>query len=582
MNLTSALQSAAKKAGFDDPHSTGSGPGGFSLALKIAEPKFGDLQLNGALAYAKAHGLNPREVAQKFVDALDGEIDPDQIKLSIAGAGFINFTFTPKALVEALKEFDKAEKLSPGTRAGEKIVVDYGGPNLGKQLHIGHMRMFTIGEALQRILGFCGARIHRDCHWGDWGTTLSFIIYIVKKKKIKLDENDPDLLTTIDNLYKESRALAAENPAIMEEIRQDLVKLQNGDKENRAIWKTIVDVNVKAIAEIQKTFGVEFDTYYGESFYNDKLERVYKELQEIGLAKVDDDALVVFHPEHPRFKEQPFLVRKSDGASNYGSTDLATMLFRVEVEKADAIYIVTDARQIDHFEQLWLTTQKWFAAKGYKLPKFTHIYWGTIQGEDGKPFKTRSGESVKLRDVLNEAVERARKIVDEKNPELPESERKEIAEVVGIGALRYADLAQNRTSDYQFNWDKLLSFEGNTAPYLLYAVARIYSLFEKLNRKTTEDFSSVSTFETPAEIALARKIIQAPTMIALAASDLRPHYLATYLYELTGVFSSFYNSDHIQGEAKEIQNRRLLLAQKTLLILETGLHLLGLKTVKRM
>lgn len=571
MDFSASLSAAVKKAGFDDT---------FSTALKIAEPKFGDLQLNSCLAYAKNHGMNPREVAKKFVEAF--QIDKSQIQVSIAGPGFINFTFTPTALVAAIKEFQKADDLSPKTRVGEKIVLDYGAPNVGKQMHIGNIRSYNIGESINRLLRFCGANVHCDNHIGDWGTTFGFIIYAMKQKNFKFSDNDPDVLTTIDLLYKEGRRLGEESPAIMDAIRQELVKLQNGDPENTELWRKIVTATVDAIECLHRQLDIKFDSTYGESFYSNKVERVYKELTETGLAKVNDGALVVFHTEHPRFKEQPFIVRKSDGAANYASTDLATMLFRVESLKAQSVYILADARQIDHMEQLWLTTQKWFKAKGYKLPNFVHIYWGTIQGDDGKPLKTRSGESIKLRDVLNEAVERARKIVDEKNPELPEVERAQIAAAVGIGALRYADLAQNRTSDYQFNWDKLLSFEGNTAPYLLYAVARIYSIFNKLGRSPNEVLTNIQTLQTPGEISLARKLIQAPAMIALATTDLRPHYLATYLYELTGVFSSFYNSDHIQGESPEVQDRRLFLAQKTLLVLETGLHLLGLKTVKRM
>ena len=571
MTLSDAIAAAVKKVGFEDS---------FSIALKIAEPKYGDLQLNGALAYAKAHGMNSREVAQKLVDAL--EIDKSQITTTIAGAGFINFSYTPKALAEAVKEFKKAEDLSPRTRLKENVVVEYGSPNVGKQMHIGNFRSYKIGEAIARIIEFCGSKVHRDSHPGDWGTTFGYLIWAIKKDPHALPENDPNPLAAIDRLYKETNAKAGNDPKIMSEVRAELAKLQSGDSENHHLWEKIVKLTLKSAAEFEALFGIHYDTVLGESFYNDKFDQVYEELQETGLAKIDQGALCVFHPEHPRFKTQPEIVRKSDGAGNYVTSDLATMLHRVKEFKADAIYIVVDFRQSDHFEQLYLTTKKWFAAKGYHVPRFQHVSFGTILGEDNKPLKTRSGESVKLRDVLNEATERARKIVEEKNPTLPENEKKNIAEVVGIGTLRYADLSQNRTSDYQFNWDKLLSFEGNTAPYLLYAVARIHSLFEKLGRKTTEEFGSVETLTSEAEIALARKLIQAPHHIALAAADLRSHYLATYLYELTGLFSHFYNSDPIKDQPADIQNRRLLLAQKTLLALETGLHLLGLKTVRRM
>jgi arginyl-tRNA synthetase len=429
---------------------------------------------------------------------------------------------------------------------------------------------------------FCGAKLHKDNHIGDWGTTFGYIIYALKKTKTTFDENDPRSLAIIEELYKKANAEAKDDPTIQDAVRAETAKMQAGDPENMALWKKILAANMAAMKEVHEIYGISYDTHLGESFYNDKLERVYKELTELGIAKLDDGALVVFHPEHPRFKEQPFIIRKSDGAANYGSTDLATMIYRVEVLDYHNIYIVTDARQSDHFEQLWITTQKWFKGKGYRLPQFHHIQHGAVLGSDGKPFKTRGGESIKLYELFGEAIARATKVVAEKSPELPPEEKKKLAEVIGIGAIRYADISQNRTSDYVFDWNKMLSFDGNTAPYLLYAVARIYSLFEKLGRSPAEEIHAASSFETPNEMALAKKLIQMPTIVELASSDMRPHYIATYLYELSGAFSAFYNTDHIQGQPAEIQNRRLLLAQKTLLVLETGLHLLGLKTVKRM
>ncbi len=571
MDFSSLLQAAAKKAGFDDS---------FSTDLKLSEPKFGDWQLNGALAYAKAHGLNPREVAQKFVEAL--ALDPAKIKVSIAGPGFVNFTFTPTALAEELSGLRNATDVTPPLFKGQKILLDYGSPNLGKELHIGHFRAYNIGIAVGNLLEACGATLRRDNHYSDWGTTFGYIIYALKKTGATLDANDAEVIAKLEALYKSANAEAKENPAVTEAARAETARLQSGDPENTALWKKIVSVNLAALKRFHQKFGARYDTLLGESFYNDKLERVYRELTELGLAKLDDGALVIFHPEHPRFKTQPFIIRKSDGAANYASTDLATMLYRVEVERAARIYIVTDARQADHFEQLWLTVQKWFTAKGYPLPVFAHISHGTIMGEDGRPLKTRSGENVKLRELLEEAVERAAKIVEEKNPSLSAAEKAHIAEVIGGDAIRYADLAQNRTSDYQFVWDRLLSFEGNTAPYLLYAIARIYSLFEKLGRSLNTDLGRIATLQTDSEIALARKLLQASHFIGLAAADLRPHYLCTYLYELAGVFSAFYNSDHIQGEPPEVQTRRLFLAQKALLVLETGMHLLGLETLKKM
>jgi arginyl-tRNA synthetase len=303
-----------------------------------------------------------------------------------------------------------------------------------------------------------------------------------------------------------------------------------------------------------------------------------------GLAETSEGALVVFHPEHPRFKTQPFLVRKADGASNYASTDLATALYRTEHFKADGIVVVTDFRQGDHFEQLFLTVKKWFAAKAYRLPELHHVTFGAVTGEDGKALKTRSGDVIKLRALLDEAEERAFAIVSEKNPELPEGERRDIARAVGIGAVQYADLSQNRNSNYVFSWDKMLALDGNTAPYLLYAVARIHSIFRRAG-VSPQDAAAAHEATAPAtaaEISLARKLTKFPDAIRLATDTLRPHYLCLYLFELAGDYSSFNNADKVLVDEAPVRARRLLLCARTLLVLETGLNLLGLKTLTRM
>jgi arginyl-tRNA synthetase len=343
-------------------------------------------------------------------------------------------------------------------------------------------------------------------------------------------------------------------------------------------------VSLAAFNQIYDRLGIRFDHNLGESFYNDKVERIYRELTDTGLAETSEGALVVFHPEHPRFKTQPFLVRKADGASNYASTDLATALYRTEHFKADGIVVVTDFRQGDHFEQLFLTVKKWFAAKAYRLPELHHVTFGAVTGEDGKALKTRSGDVIELRALLDEAEERAFAIVSEKNPELPEGERRDIARAVGIGAVQYADLSQNRSSNYVFSWDKMLALDGNTAPYLLYAVARIHSIFRRAG-VSPQDAAAAREATAPAtaaEISLARKLTKFPDAIRLATDTLRPHYLCLYLFELAGDYSSFNNADKVLVDEAPVRARRLLLCARTLLVLETGLHLLGLKTLTRM
>jgi arginyl-tRNA synthetase len=333
--------------------------------------------------------------------------------------------------------------------------------------------------------------------------------------------------------------------------------------------------------------GVKVDLTLGESFYRDKVDRIYHELTAIGLAEESAGALVVWHDEIKKFardneRPYPFNIRKQDGASNYATTDLATILYRVEALHAEEVIYLTDARQQDHFQQLFLTTEKWFNAKEYPLPVMRHVWWGTILGEDKKPFKTKSGQTIKLQALLDEARERAFQVVTEKNSELSEAERRSIADAVGVGALKYADLSSNRTQDYVFNWDRMLSFEGNTAPYLLYAVARINSIFRKAGIDPEAPLPQASSLETANEQALARKLMGFVYALELTLNDLRPHFLCTYLYELAGTYSSFYNSDKVMVDDPALRARRLLLCARTRTVLKTGLELLGITVLERM
>lgn len=576
-DLEVALQEAAAAAGLE--------VAAFRPEMRTADPQHGDFQANGVLAYAKARKLNPRAVAEQVVAKLSAE-KRAQFDVSIAGPGFINFKLKPDTLLAWLQTYDSAEHLKSGASEfyrGRRNVVDFSSPNTAKQLHVGHIRGMVIGEAICRLLEFCGAEVIRDNHIGDWGTQFGKLIWGYKNLR-----NDAalaaDPLEELERLYKAADAATKTDPATLDAARAELVKLQSGDAENLALWKKINAISASAFEDIYRKLDIHFDHQLGESFYNDKLQRVYDELTANGLAEESQGALVVFHPEHPRFKTQPFIIRKSDGASNYASTDLATMLYRAEHFNADAIAILTDTRQTDHFEQLWLTTQKWFTKTGRKLPHFEHVTFGSILGEDGKAIKTRSGDPIKLKDLLAEAETRAFAIVTEKSPELPEAERRDIASAVGIGAVRYADLAQNRSSDYVFAWDKILSFEGNTAPYLLYAVSRIRSIFRKLGLDAYDRAATAGATspETAAEMALARKLSSFASTLRLTTAQLRPHFLCTYLYEVAGEFSSFYTADKVLVDDPAVRARRLLLCARSLLVLETGLRLLGLRPLTRM
>lgn len=576
-DLDAALRRAAASAGLDAAR--------FNPDVRAADPKHGDFQANGVLPYAKQAKLNPRAVAESVVQALPAEVKA-ACDVAIAGPGFLNFSLKPAALLGWLIAYDSEAHLKSGAAAlyhNKRYVVDFSSPNTAKQLHVGHVRGMVIGEAICRLLAFCGAEVIRDNHIGDWGTQFGKLIWGYRHLR-----NDAalasDPLEELERIYKAADAATKADPAALDGARAELVKLQSGDAENRALWEKINAISSGAFQEIYRKLDIHFDHELGESFYNDKLQRVYDELTQTGLAEISQGALVVFHPEHPRFKTQPFIIRKSDGAANYASTDLATMLYRVEHFKADAIAVLTDTRQSDHFEQLWLTTQKWFAKTGRPLPAFEHVTFGSILGEDGKAIKTRSGDPIKLKALLAEAEERAFALVTEKAPELPAEERREIAAAVGIGAVRYADLAQNRSSDYIFSWDKILAFEGNTAPYLLYAVTRIRSIFRKASLDPLDPTATAGATapETASEIALARKLTAFASALNLTTGQLRPHFLCTYLYELAGEFSSFYAADKVIVDEAAVRARRLLLCARTLLVLETGLRLLGLRTLERM
>jgi arginyl-tRNA synthetase len=586
-DLEAALKNAASAAGFDTAL--------FAPDVRTADPRHGDYQANGVLAYAKRDKQNPRAVAEKLLAALPPELLA-RYDAAIAGPGFINLTLKPAALLAWLNAFATGSTLTAGAStaySGQTWVVDYSSPNTAKQMHVGHLRSAVIGEAICRLLAFSGAKVIRDNHLGDWGTQFGKLIYGYKRWA-DADALKREPIEELERLYKLGNdATPADSPAL-EEARQELVKLQNGDPASVALWKTFSEVSQRAFDEIYVRLGIRFDHYLGESFYNDKLEPVYRELTSLGLAEESQGALVVFHPEHPRFAKQPFIIRKGDGAANYATTDLATALYRAEHFKADGIVVVTDFRQGDHFEQLFLTVRKWFEKTNRRVPALNHVTFGAVLGENNKPLKTRDGDTIKLKNLLNEAEERALAVVTAKNAERPEADRfsdaecREIAQVVGIASVQYADLSQNRSSDYVFSWDKMLSLEGNTAPYLLYAVARIHSIFRRgqLGAPGSDTLLALEKTatppETPNEIALARKLVHFSDALALATSTLRPHFLGLYLYELAGEFSAFYAAEKVIVDDPAIRARRILLCSRTLLILETGLHLLGLRTLQRM
>ena len=553
----------------------------FDPQVRVADERFGDFQANGVLPFAKKIGLNPREIAQNLVENISGN---ELWETSIAGPGFINFKLSPEFLLKWLVELGDTEvtKKLLTTDSPQKIILDFSGPNTAKQMHVGHIRSTIIGESLARLLTLQGHKVIRDNHLGDWGTQFGILLYAIKRSGISLDNLGDEPVAALEDLYRQGNAWVKEDEKALSEARQELVKLQDGDNENSSLWQKIRDLSLGSFDKVYELLDVKFDHAHGESFYRDQVSEVYSALLKYEICKEDQGALVVFHPEHKRFAKQPFIIRKSDGASNYATTDLATISYRVREWNADHIIYVTDGRQRDHFEQLFMTTHKWLENEKISCPILSHVWFGTILGEDNKAIKTRDGQPVKLMDLLNEAIERAKNMVRAKNPDLTEQNIENRAKAIGLGAVRYADLSQDRTLDYVFSWDKLLALQGNTAPYLQYAVARIHSIFRKAKMKRLNLGTPGIPPQSEPEKKLARKILSFPLTVEQTTKELKPHTLCVYLYELATEFSSFYNQEKVMVEDKDIQNLRLFLCAKTQSVLEIGLEILGIQTLEEM
>jgi arginyl-tRNA synthetase len=553
----------------------------FEPQTRSADERFGDFQANGVLPFAKKAGKNPRELAQNLIEALPQSED---WTVELAGPGFINLTLTPKFLLAWISEHGSDAALTTSARceSPKKVALDYSSPNTAKQMHVGHIRSTIIGESIARILAFQGNDIIRDNHLGDWGTQFGILLLAIKEQKISLDDLGEDPIAQLEDLYRQGNTRIKEDEVALTQARHELVKLQEGDSENLQLWEKIRDISMSSFLKIYDLLDVNFDHSLGESFYRDKVDEVYQGLSKHNICQEDDGALVVFHPEHKRFAKQPFIIRKSDGASNYATTDLATLSYRQKEWQAEQIIYVTDGRQRDHFEQLFLTAEKWFNADKKTLPTLSHVWFGTILGDDNKAIKTRDGQPIKLIDLLEEAIRRAADMVRQKNMELPEEEVQRRAEVIGLGAVKYADLSQDRTLDYVFSWDKMLAMQGNTAPYLQYAVARISSIFRKMERSTDDSFSQARPPESDAERKLSRKLLFFPLALKQATRELKPHFLCTYLYELATEFSSFYNQEKVMIDDVEAKELRLLLCASTQSVLKTGLNLLGIDTLAEM
>ena len=566
--------------------------GGAALdVVSAADETYGDYQCNAAMGLAKALRLAPRKIADALVASA---VLPEGVaKLDVAGPGFINFKLDDAWLARRLEAIaDDPELGVPKVGSGRSVVIDYSSPNVAKPMHIGHIRSTVIGNALDRMHRYLGYNVVADNHLGDWGTQFGMLI-LGWKCELNKEALAADPIAELERIYKSVHAACEANPATREEARFELVKLQQGDKENLEIWHRMLELSQAQFDAIYSRLGVSFDVTLGESFYNPQLSGVVDDLLQRGLARETEGAVGVFSdgtgsPNDDAFlinkdgewKPNPCLVRKSDGGFNYATTDLATLVYRLKTWQPETIIYVTDGRQQLHFRQIFGVFQRWQPEAKVKL---VHVWFGTILGADGKPFKTRSGETVKLVNLLDEAEERALAIVTGKSPDMPEPQRKAIARMVGIGAIKYADLMSNRQNDYVFSWEKMLALEGNTAPYLQYACARIASVMDKYAERFPEgDLSKHSIrIEDPLERKLALRLARFPEVLARATLGYRPNVLCDYLFDLAQTYSTFYQNVTFLKADEGIRESRVRLCNLIARTLKQGLDLLGIETPDR-
>ena len=573
--LTSRF-TAAVEAAFGPDHA-----GADPVVRRSQSDRFGDFQMNGAMALAKQVGRSPRDVAAAVVEQVD--LSDVASSVEIAGPGFVNVTLLPSWLGAAVEAASADPRLGVGLAAAvETVVVDYSSPNVAKEMHVGHLRSTVIGDALVRVLGFLGHRVVCQNHLGDWGTQFGMLIEHLVSVGSQVGS-----IEDLNALYQEASARFKGDPDFAERARKRVVELQGGDEATLSTWRELVAESQRHFEAAYAQLGVRLrpGDVRGESFYNDLLDDTVAELEGLGLLRLDDGALCAFPPGFAGRDGSPLplIVRKSDGGYGYAATDLAALRFRVRELGAQRVAYVVDARQSSHFAMVFaVAEQAGWLGEGSGGTRAEHVAFGTILGPDGRPFRTREGDTVRLAELLSEAVERAAAVVAEKSRDLPEEEQAVVARAVGIGGVKYADLANDRVKDYVFDWDRMLAKEGNTAPYLQYAHARIKSM---LARAELEGFVAGGpvVVDHPAERALALQLLGFGEAVQVTALHLEPHRLCTYLFELASAFTTFYEGCPVlRAESDEVRSSRLLLAGLTARVLSVGLDLLGIETPDRM
>lgn len=548
------------------------------------DPRFGDYQINGVLPLAKQLRDNPRKLAASVVEVL-GRSQVAETMLEapeIAGPGFINLRLKPGWVGGRIARMACDERLAvEAIGEPETIVIDYSSPNVAKRMHVGHLRSTIIGAALYETLGFLGHRVIGDNHVGDWGTQFGILIWAWKHHGDAAAVDGDDPIGELERLYKLGTAAGKDDDAVAEACRAELAKLQAGDADNLALWQRFVDISRREAESIYERLDVSFDEWLGESAYNDQLAPLVDDLVERGIAGESQGAIVIKYPEGHALEEKPFLIRKRDGAFLYATTDLATIEYRVRTHEADRIIYVVDTRQSHHFKSLFAAAEM----LGYEGVSFEHVGFGMMLGPDGRPFKTREGKTPSLAALLDEAEERILPMVAEKWPDATEGEQREIAAQVGIGAVKYADLSPNLSTDYKFEWDKLLSADGNTGPYLQYALVRCRSVGRKYAERFGAEFvadEAALELTAPEELEMARALLGLEAALDRVAEHLTPHVLCEYLYGLARTFSHFYYECPILESEGEVRRARMTLCLATQRTLELGLKCLGIPRLDRM
>lgn len=569
-----SLQSDLQKRVSDALRATGIDESLASVTL-ATDSRFGDYQTNAAMVAAKALRKNPREVAASILDHLKVE---DLCEApTVAGAGFINFKVIDRALSSVLNALGEEGRLGVVPVPNPKtIIIDFSSPNVAKPMHVGHIRSTILGDSLARIARYLGHRVVTDNHIGDWGTQFGKVIH-GWKYYLDNDALEKAPIAELVRLYREVNAAEENDPILRETVRHELVKLQQGDDENLQIWKKAVALSWKEFERLYGLLDITFDERLGESFYNDELAPLVDRLLNQGIAEISEGAVCVFFKASPELEDKPCLIRKGDGGFLYATTDLATLEYREKRWNPDSVWYVTGAPQQLHFAQIFAAARRMGVTTDLR-----HIAFGSILGEDRKMMKTRSGENVELGGLLAEAIDRALAVVTEKNPDLPREEQLEIAGIIGLGAVKYADLMQHRLTDYVFSWEKMLSFQGNTAPYLQNAYVRIRSIFRKAGNEGIPTGATPVSITNPAERTLALQIIQFQEVLHAVLEDQRPNLLCLYLYELANAFHRFYEACPILKSEGDVRASRLTLSGITAEILKTGLGLLGIRVPERM